>query len=551
MKKTLLITLTVLLGAALAVGALFLILRANRKPAKVYAVEELSAFDDGSGMQNLYGTVTMDRMQTVYLSQTQTVTEIAVEPGQRVRQGDLLLRFDTSLTQLSLDRKDLEIRQLERELEKDKSEYNKLAGKTVYTAASPAEDHVQLVLLGARMPLRAPDDWQEVISEGEDPEHEATEPTSETEPVEVLPGEAVPDVTDPPDPIQYWIQGYRLFSGSGTQEDPLIVALEEGYELCDPVIDELLGSADSIWIAFCTCEKNRLYNSVTGTWGMHITRAGSSWKYRLFDASGFVPSPLVELGEPEQEPENPESPMTEEERKARMAELKQNIETNQIKLRMAELELKQMKRELGDGAVYAKFDGTVLTVTDPDEAFMNNTPVVKLSGGGGYLIEGAISELRLTEIHVGQQVEMTSWETYETYTGTILEVSDVPTDNNFWSDGNNNVSYYGFTVAVDGEADLREFETMEMRLVSSGGSSGFFLPDAFLLQENGKSYVYVQGENELLEKREVVTGRKLWGQYTEIISGLTSEDYVAFPYAKSSEVGAKTEIGTQNELYGW
>lgn len=561
MKKTLWIALAVVLGAALAVGVLFLILRANRKPAKVYAVEEIAMSDMGMGGQSVYGTVTMDRMQTVYLSQTQTVTELAVEPGQQVKQGDLLLRFDTTLTQLSLDRKELEIRQLERSLEKDKAEYNKLAGKTVYTAAAPTETGAKLILLGMDAPLRAPGTWDEVEDETEatdetdpteEPETEApTESTGEPDDGGVLSGEHADDVMDPPDPIQYWVSEYRIFSGSGTQDDPYIVVLAEGYEVCDLLLDEILKGADSAWIAFCTCGENRLYNPVTGTWGLYVMRAGTSWKYRLFDASGFVPSPLVELGETEKPAPEPEPPMSDDERKERMEELRQNIATNEIKLRMAEIELKQMKRELSDGAVYARFDGTVLTVNDPDEAFLAGVPVVKISGGGGYLISGAVSELRRDEIVVGQSVEMTSWETYESYTGTITEISDVPTTNNYWSDGNSNVSYYGFTVAVDGEADLREYETMEMQLVSDEGGTGIYLTDAFLLQENGKSYVFVRGADELLEKREVVTGRKLWGEYTEIVSGLGMEDFIAFPYAKSTEAGAKTEVGTQSELYGW
>ena len=223
--------------------------------------------------------------------------------------------------------------------------------------------------------------------EDETEETDETEPPEETEtetPTEssgeadddVLSGEHAEDVTDPPDPIQYWIQDYRIFSGSGTQDDPYIVVLAEGYEVCDLLLDEILKGADSAWIAFCTCGENRLYNPVTGTWGLYVMRAGTSWKYRLFDAAGFVPSPLVELGETEEPEPEPEPQMTDDERKERMAELRQNIVTNEIRLRMAQIELKQMKRELSDGAVYARFDGTVLTVNDPDTAYLEGVPVV-------------------------------------------------------------------------------------------------------------------------------------------------------------------------------
>ena len=73
---------------------------------------------------------------------------------------------------------------------------------------------------------------------------------------------------------------------------------------------------------------------------------------------------------------------------------------------------------------------------------------------------------------------------------------------------------------------------------------------AFILQENGKSYVYVRNEDERLEKREITTGRDLWGWQLEITSGLSLEDYVAFPYGKTVTDGAKTEEGSPEDLYG-
>ena len=71
----------------------------------------------------------------------------------------------------------------------------------------------------------------------------------------------------------------------------------------------------------------------------------------------------------------------------------------------------------------------------------------------------------------------------------------------------------------------------------------------FLRQENGKSYVYVMGEDGLLEKRFVVTGRNLWGSWLEILSGLTEEDYIAFPYGRQTVDGAKVRLAETDELY--
>ena len=48
----------------------------------------------------------------------------------------------------------------------------------------------------------------------------------------------------------------------------------------------------------------------------------------------------------------------------------------------------------------------------------------------------------------------------------------------------------------------------------------------------------------------MVTGKALWGSYTEILEGLTAEDYIAFPYGKLVVAGAPTREGDLSELYG-
>ena len=60
----------------------------------------------------------------------------------------------------------------------------------------------------------------------------------------------------------------------------------------------------------------------------------------------------------------------------------------------------------------------------------------------------------------------------------------------------------------------------------------------------------VRGENGRLEKRFVTTGKSLWGSYTEVLSGLSQEDLIAFPYGKNVKPGAPTQEGDLGDLYG-
>ena len=61
--------------------------------------------------------------------------------------------------------------------------------------------------------------------------------------------------------------------------------------------------------------------------------------------------------------------------------------------------------------------------------------------------------------------------------------------------------------------------------------------------------MYVRGEDGRLEKRYIQTGANLWGSYTQVLGGLTADDYVAFPYGKTVKEGAPTQEGTPDNLY--
>ena len=115
-----------------------------------------------------------------------------------------------------------------------------------------------------------------------------------------------------------------------------------------------------------------------------------------------------------------------------------------------------MQSETEDGVIKSTVTGTVKVVRDPDEAYKSGEAVVEVSGGGGYYIEGAMSELELDSVKVGQVVQINSWMTGTSCEGEIIEIMSYPTTNsNSWSDGNHNVSYYPFRVFVDEEAQLQ------------------------------------------------------------------------------------------------
>ena len=178
---------------------------------------------------------------------------------------------------------------------------------------------------------------------------------------------------------------------------------------------------------------------------------------------------------------------------------------------------------------------------------------IVVSGGGGYYVKTGVTELDRDKYPVGTQMRIQSWEHGEVY-GTVAEISDtpVPSSNNpYYSSGNQNVSFYTMLIALDADSPLREDEWVDVyfNAASTTSEDALCIETRFIRQDDGGSYVYRRGEDQLLHKQYVTTGVVQWG-YTEIKSGLTADDWIAFPYGKDVKENAETiESDNSDDFY--
>ena len=229
---------------------------------------------------------------------------------------------------------------------------------------------------------------------------------------------------------------------------------------------------------------------------------------------------------------------------------RKKILDTKYRIKVAEAEYSIAQREMDDGNVYAEVDGKVVSVLTQEEAKERQQPVVKVSGGGGFYVTGSVSELNREQLAIGSEVTINDYRNGGMYTGTVQSVGDYPSSTDaYYGNGNPNVSYYPFTVFVEESADLVGGSYVNIQYSLGQAGSGIYLQNPFLRKENGESFVYVRGENGRLEKRAVQTGKSVWGSYTEILSGITLEDRIAFPYGKTVKPGAPTEDGDYSTMY--
>lgn len=496
--------IAIVLAVVLAFGVLLtvlLIMKMNRDPVNVFAVSDLSMTSYWGDSSESYGNVRADRMQDVYVSDTQKVTEIFVQEGQQVKAGDRLLSYDSTLTEIALARKQIEVQRLELQLKQAREELAEINTYKPYTPPAPVP-----------------------------------EPEPEPEP-------------DPGEPVEVpYLKG-----GAGTAQDPYIWLWDSTCVFTQDFILKVLGTEQTAYAVFQQRQDNTPEGEILSSWAIVFS----------IDAENRISFAMFEYTEPEEpeEPAEPEPPAyvdpgpqyTATEIAQMKAEKQTQIRDLDLSYRMAQVEYKKQLAEFNDGTVYAEYDGVVTAVSDEETARSESSPIIRVAGGGGYFVTGSVSELELEKVQVGQTVFINSWESGGFYEGVITEVSEYPTSSGYYYGmGNSNVSYYPFTVQISGDAALREGEGVSIELAAQQEETGgFYLENAFVLSEGGKSYVFVRGEDGLLEKREILAGKRVDGYYCQVLGGLTQEDYIAFPYSKEAQDGAKTTEAGLDVLYGY
>ena len=587
-KKIIIAVTAAVLVVAIGLGIWFGVVRGRSEPVKVYAFSGIGMTEYWGDSQESYGPVTTDKIQTVFLSSTQTVTEMKVAQGDTVKKGDVLMTFDTTLSDLQLERKRLEVEKLKLDLENAQKKLTEilnmkpmsivipddpgdsgddgggeipingyeLSTNSDYDGSEPGK--ALICWLGTRASVDSgileearalAEEFQKINREPEP----TTEPTTETttESTEESTEEPTSTTTTESPTVPTDTQPSVVEPGEGEGEgDVHSSPSATGDSGEKPTI-----SVDHYYIVFKVTDGNKRLGARKFWEGMRIDKQGGSFQFQFFDAS-VVPDHTIVTEDPDEDPGIDQPDMGSGYTAAQLAQLRseqeKKIKELRFNIKMKEADYKIMQTEISDGNIYADFDGKVVSLLTEDEARDQNQPILKVSGGGGFYIQGSVSELEKDKMQIGQEVTVNDWNTGMTYSGKIVSMGDFPTNDNGWNgSGNPNVSYYPFSVFVDETADLQAGQYVSVQYSSAASENGIYLENPFVRTENGQSYVYVQGADGKLEKRAVTTGKALWGSYTEILSGLTEDDLIAFPYGKNLKQGAPTVESDLRDLYSY
>ena len=605
-KSKLWIPIVAIVLSLAVIGGILIAPRLPKEEAAVFPVTMVGYTDYYSGSSESYGMVTTDKVQSLFLSGTQTVTEILVYPGQQVKKGDVLFTYDTTLSDLAVERKDLANQQLEVELKTANAELAALkkmkpivykpgsssssTAKTDYTKspkdarlidtvystkttgktstsplyfwlkATTAVDDALIGQIFAHAEKQAKTELSTIYvvfqstsgnradtafsvqtgakftktyapiptvpTEPTEPPAETTQPTepkpTEPQPTEPTPSEPQPTEPKPSEPAPT--------EPKPTEPAPTDPAPSEGSQ--PPAGENGDASADAPSEESAdtpTPAQDREFTGYSMTF-FNPPSAPSEDSGTLQWNDGYTSAELTAMKNEKQE----------------------EIKQLQFDIKMGKAELNIMKKEASDGKVIAEFDGVVSDILEPAAALESGEPLMKVTGGGGYYVEGTVSELALNTIQIGQTVTVNSWDTGAVYEGRIVEIGSYPVEDQDYSYGSQNASFYPYRVFIDESADLQEGFYVSMTYQTPEQAAGtLYLQNAFLRTEGNRSFVFVRNSDGLLEKRYLECGVSTDGYMTPIHSGITEEDFVAFPYGKEIVEGAPTYEGTDQDLYGY
>lgn len=233
------------------------------------------------------------------------------------------------------------------------------------------------------------------------------------------------------------------------------------------------------------------------------------------------------------------------EKESEIAEAKQNLNE-------AKINYKEAKKEVDAATVKAKVSGKVTVAYTADSVPTDGSAAIVVRADDGMYVNTAVSEMNLDTIQVGGTILCTSWETGQEYEAVVKEISDFPTAGSAVEGASNpNSSYYPVVAYIQNAEGLSTGESVSISYSSQSmgtvSDDAIYLQKAYIRTEGRQSYVYKEGKKGRLTKQYIKTGETIYGQYVQVISGITMDDNLAFPYGKNVKEGAKVQLSEDED----
>ena len=223
-----------------------------------------------------------------------------------------------------------------------------------------------------------------------------------------------------------------------------------------------------------------------------------------------------------------------------------------------QLEIDRQKLSMENTKVVAPMDGIIKTInennstssSDDDSSNSNSdngsdstsNAYITIMAKGDYRIKATASELTGRSMSEGQSMIIRSRVDDSTWTGTVtkidLEHPDNGNNNDYYMSSGTTATKYPFYISLDSTDGLMLGQHVYVEADYGQGDvkEGLWLDEYYIMQEDDGAYVWAENAKGYIEKRKVELG-----EYDEnmmryqILSGLTEDDYIAYPEDRVKE----------------
>ena len=245
---------------------------------------------------------------------------------------------------------------------------------------------------------------------------------------------------------------------------------------------------------------------------------------------------------------------------AQIQNLQAQINQSNYDASAKQLEIDRQTAAIANSIVYSPMDGIIKEINDDSNPNSNGSESYDPYGGsstpsgfisimakGDYRIKATANEMNVRSMMEGQPMIIRSRiDESVTWTGMISKIDLEHPDNQ-----NNDYYYYGegesatkypFYIEIEEIGDLMLGQHVYVELDYGQGEvkDGIWLDEYYLLTESDGTYLWVENKDGYIEKRKVELGEYDEELFRyEILSGITKEDYIAYPEPRIVE-GMKT-----------
>ncbi len=526
------IVIVVVILAAIVAGILLWQTK-HAKAVDVYPVSNIYQTYWGDDT-SLSGTVSTGKQQNITLKES-LINSINVKEGDQVTAGDVLMVYDTTSFQLTLQSDRARIAVLEAQIQQCKNNIAKYKGlQPSENAPKPKEttiDHGELKIL---------DKIDKEMLTGDNLVFQCDAET-------VVTADFLKQLRADKTSVELQMYDENTLYGSWYIDGGTLPATTIQYVPIapEPTPDPTNDSSE-------TSYKREEVEAITDDWtlGDSLTFNGEGISVTLADNTTgygqFVACTPTEYERYEIISEDGYIPDGSDNYVYSKAELVKMIQQEQEQLAGYELDLKsanltlQQDELVGEnGEVTASISGTVSEVKDTSTLATGDT-IFTVRGAESYAVTFFVSELDLSSINVGDSYNLYAYESSTSSTVTVSEIGSTPNTTYLGGGGNPNSSYYPITATVDDpDAQMTIGEWCEVTKISDTDlDSTMYLELMYVRKDDKGYYVMIADENNKLKKQYVRTGKTVWGYMIEIKSGISMEDRIAFPYGKTVKAGA-------------